>query len=850
MIPRLGCPSPEELRRLLLGQIPDPEGETLAQHLEGCDECSARVDSIEADDTLIEAARAGAVTLSSQIELEVGNELHAPSSEMWRLNTPASAARTGVFDSSSASPNGSVEVKVEDYAFLAPAQEPDELGRLAHYRILKLLGDGGMGIVFQAEDINLKRKVALKVMKPTVAENSQYRQRFLREARAAAALEHDHVVTIYQVGEDGGVAFFAMQWLKGRSLEEHLQGTGVQRVAQVLHLGQQMACGLAVAHAAGLIHRDVKPANIWLEAGAVGRIKILDFGLVHDVDADAALTQSGMIMGTPSYMAPEQAGGEKIDHRADLFSLGVIFYRMLTGRLPFQGKNTMAILRSLMLDEPPALPIGDVCRALSDLVMQLLAKDPQARPASAQAVVERLRDIERQLPNQVVTELTITPSEPQTFQVGAESTIAPPEPVILPRPVRGRRLVGVAVALLLLLPLSYFFGGSAVRFATDKGELVVRIDDPSVEVAVMQNGVVVQDKTTRRTFVLTAGDGEVEVFEKDSGLKLTTRKFSLARGGKEIVAVELAQQLAPKFEPQHPEREQPIIGSDRAAAEWVLSLGGRITFSQGGQEKEVMAVKDLPTGNLQVTEVNLEGVKGVDDDGLKKLQGLPQLKILSLIDTRITDVGLEHLQKLTQLRYLRLSVTQISDAGLKHLQGLSQLWFLDVAATKVSDTGLSHLQKLTRLGSIDLTGSRITDNGLKHLQGLKSLHEIALINTAIGDAGLEHLQKLTTLRSIYLSGTLVSDAGLVHLQNLNELTLLHLMDTTIGDKGLAHLQKLTELVVLRLNNTQVSDAGLVSLKPLTRLRELDLTGTKVTALGIAALRKALPQCRNLSPASK
>jgi len=286
--------------------------------------------------------------------------------------------------------------------FLAPPQGPGELGRLGTYRILKLLGAGGMGMVLHAEDLVLKRAVALKVIRPELVKSTDARQRFLREARAIAAIEHRHIVHIYQVAEDRGVPYLAMPFLKGESLEARLKRERKLSVADSVCIGRQIAEGLAAAHKNELIHRDIKPGNIWLEAQDDPRqprdgVKILDFGLARAAAGDDVhLTKTGAILGTPAYMAPEQARAEKVDARCDLFSLGAVLYRMLTGTLPFKGKDTMSQLMSLTADTPRPLREAnpDVPPSLADLVMRLLAKEPDGRPPSAHAVADALAAIE------------------------------------------------------------------------------------------------------------------------------------------------------------------------------------------------------------------------------------------------------------------------------------------------------------------------------------------------------------------------------------------------------------------------------------------------------------------------
>jgi serine/threonine protein kinase len=290
-------------------------------------------------------------------------------------------------------------------ALLRPPQAPDELGRLGNHRIFEILGHGGMGVVFKAEDLQLKRRVALKAMLPGIAASASNRQRFLREAQAAAALEHDHIVPIYQVGEDNGVPFLAMQLLKGESLDNRLRRAVRLPVADVLRVGRETAEGLAAAHAQGLIHRDVKPANIWLEAlpaepggpATRFRVKILDFGLARTMAGAGQLTQSGAILGTPAFMAPEQAAGKPVDGRCDLFSLGCVLYQASTGMLPFQGTDPISTLMAVAMEHPrpPHQVFPEVSPALSDLIVRLLAKSPAERPPSALALRAALAAIEQ-----------------------------------------------------------------------------------------------------------------------------------------------------------------------------------------------------------------------------------------------------------------------------------------------------------------------------------------------------------------------------------------------------------------------------------------------------------------------
>jgi tRNA A-37 threonylcarbamoyl transferase component Bud32 len=275
-----------------------------------------------------------------------------------------------------------------------------------------------MGAVLLADDPLACRRVALKVMRPELASEPGGRQRFLREARLAAGLEHDHIVPIYQVAEaavegQGLVPYIAMPLLKGETLQARVEREPRLSVAEVLRIGREIAEGLSAAHEKGLVHRDIKPANVWLEArpgepgssshggGLAGspRVKILDFGLAREVGGVEQITRARSLLGTPAFMSPEQVNGEALDARSDLFSLGAVLYQMATGQMAFHGPSLTAVLRAVGEDDPappdrlnPELP-----PELAELIVRLLAKDRESRPASARAVADELRAIEASL---------------------------------------------------------------------------------------------------------------------------------------------------------------------------------------------------------------------------------------------------------------------------------------------------------------------------------------------------------------------------------------------------------------------------------------------------------------------
>lgn len=269
------------------------------------------------------------------------------------------------------------------------ASLPAQIGR---YRIVERIGRGAMGVVYSAEDEVIGRPVALKVLMADLESDPETRARFYREAQAAARLLHPNVITVFDAGEDQGRSFIAMQLLEGAPLGEYLRRSDALPLERKLDLMIQICEGLAAAHAQGIVHRDLKPNNLFVQSD--GLLKILDFGVARI--ADSSMTAAGAMLGTPDYMAPEQARGTTVDARSDIFSTGAVFYFMLAGRKPFPGPDLPSVLRQLQFEEPLPLPANAAPAELIAIVMQAMAKDPDQRPARVEELLAALVRFRRQ----------------------------------------------------------------------------------------------------------------------------------------------------------------------------------------------------------------------------------------------------------------------------------------------------------------------------------------------------------------------------------------------------------------------------------------------------------------------
>ncbi len=372
MIARNECRS-LPLAALLDDSLGDAEQTRLTDHLDRCDSCRSRLEEMAAD---------------QQWWTETKYSL-AACTDLATLGPD----RTAIHERSVAT-KSAPELRSSQHWVAALLEKPDRdnvLGMLDGITVYDVIGQGGMGVVLRGKDERLNRWLAIKLLSPMLASNGASRQRFFREAQAAASIVHPNIVPIYAVSAEEKIPYIVMPLVGGGSLEQRLIKDGPMPITQVLAFGLQVAEGLVAAHQQGIVHRDIKPANLLLDEGGF-RVMLTDFGLARALD-DASLTASGMVAGTPQYMSPEQAAGRSVDHRTDIYSLGAVMYALATGRPPITGSSTMEVLRKLGEQSPrPIAELNETYpRWFQRLIDLLMSRRVETRIATASEAAELLR---------------------------------------------------------------------------------------------------------------------------------------------------------------------------------------------------------------------------------------------------------------------------------------------------------------------------------------------------------------------------------------------------------------------------------------------------------------------------
>jgi serine/threonine protein kinase len=734
------CLNEAEIQRCAGGSLPGAEQSAAEQHLLDCADCAARVAAVRPAVPSTEVAfRAGTrVTLADAPQPGSNSKDHSDSdfssvvparSISYGEPSPAppslddflaSLSRSGLLspldiatlrERSHSDPavndvNSLIgwlvkEHKLTPYQAQILARGKGGALILGNYVILEKLGQGGMGTVFKARHRRMNRLVALKVLPAALANVPEAIARFQREVQAAATLHHPNIAIAHDADEAAGVHFLVMEFVDGPTLAAYVKASGPLPLAAAVRLAAQTARGLAAAHAAGIVHRDVKPSNLMVNRQ--GQLKILDLGLAQfhgeqrTTEDGSDVTRTGSVMGTVDYMAPEQARDSKsVDHRADMYSLGCTLYFLANGAPPAPPGSAAEKLLWHQTIQPP--PLDSVCPhappRLTELVARLVAKDPEDRPATMDEIAAELEACAAEFPagqaELAIGAIALAHDHTSSTMGGTgiqatlreldppRSSAPAPQPapsaasLIAPPPPRRPRPNWLGPVCLI--------GGLATLAAVIAAPYINR---PTAELPGGPS--------------LPSGLGTAQVIPGDTPIT-----------------------KPPAASPHAPYQ---------ALLDWVFRNGGSISAVTGkGQQLALMTESTLPDQPLEIVGIRLQGT-GVSDDELKQLAQVPGLRELSLADTKITDDGLAHLQALRKLTHLDLSQTGVTSAGLVHLARLAQLVELHLQETKVTDPGLTRLAGLAKLERLYLSDTAVTDVGIEQLAALPALKLVTLHGT-------------------------------------------------------------------------------------------------------------------------
>ncbi|MEM6689000.1 MAG: protein kinase [Planctomycetota bacterium] len=798
------CPTTETLIGLIEERLDPSLSDTIAMQVEQCQKCRETLQRLSGELHNIDDR------IARRDPVITGH----PEDPQWLKQLRA------------AGPPGSTrEVKADENwrTLLHPPIDDDEMGRIGGLPVFELIGQGGMGIVLRGIDPKLHRPVAIKIMRQTLATQPRYRERFFREARAMAAIDHPHVVPVYHVGEHQGMPFMVMKLLNGQSLGQRLAEVGTMDTASLGSLADQATCALSAAHGYGLVHRDIKPSNLFLESPN-DNVRVLDFGLARSDDQESSMTQPGDLLGTPAYMSPEQARGEELDCRSDWFSLGVVLYEAACGRTPFSGNSSLSTLARLMSDQPESLKHvrPSIDDEFNDRVMQLLEKNPDERHPWPAAKPEL------------------------TSETAARSW---------------RRPMGLVVAGLLLLACVTGLASTFMTIETPLGtvrlEFADGVDPSRVRVRLTSRGDVhivgSQSSSEEDDFrvVVSEGTYTAELLNDDSRLKLDQESITVVEDEVETLRITIVET---EFDPTSLD---PITAQESLA--WIVRVGGRYSLSEDPKDMltKIVQLEDKPH---QIFAVDLLGCD-IEDEDLWNLRGFSSINHLAIGRKKITG-SLPPSDENPR--------TQLSPAAFEYLAMLDFKWIKDlqVIGVPVGRVGLKSIAKLASLRSLLISQGNLQDEDLQSLSEHPSLVQLALTDCGITGIGLQNLAELP-LQFFSFADRRMSLDKIEELPDWPSLKRLSLNGMSTCDlperviKSIGQRKQLRELSLIQFTNadsdmffplTQMSDLTSLSLiaipgvddvflakalKTEKALTSIDLRRSNVTDDGVRALAEAI-----------
>lgn len=694
------CLSDSQILQYLIHDLNSEELQRCSTHLDHCASCQKRIE-IQAEDD----------------ELKVWQHCHQrQQDEEGSAKQPFSEDRIDrLFRSTISSIQQSAppaENSIQHPANSFSPPEEEAIRTIGNYRLVEQIGQGGMGVVYRASHIHLKKPVVVKLILSNRWDNKVPIQRFYREMQVIGALDHPNIVKATDAGEIDGTCFLVMEYLDGHDVKSILKAEGKIPITSACYLLRQVANGLQYIHNHQLIHRDIKPSNIFLTVD--GQVKILDLGLAGLIEGECSdLTDSDCIMGSVYYMAPEQAQSVKsIDHRADIYSLGCAFYQMLTGRPPFKKPSQLETILAHRENPPPHLrvPIPEIPPVLEDLFQSMMKKDPAERIQTMAEVVEILDHFLNEQ-----TDLVLSESSETRFTESQE----------LRELCNNARLSPAIEALQQTASTQYQLRNKPARLR-------------------------------RNTLISSVFISCVLVSSAVSLWYLISASASTPPAQSTLTPEE-DEQLIP-----HPELE-------RKAAISLLGHGCALVIS--GRKEPVYRLEDLPAHDFYIAQIDFKP-QPVTPEMLAPLKDLSKLEELSLANCQIAPHSLDALQGMLSLENLDVQTSGITDSDLATISSLQNLSNLSIHKNPdLTDQGLQHLSHLKKLQSANLARlKKVTDNGVTFLRTNPRLRWLNLEDTQITDESVPALLQLHGIQKLYLKQTGISENRFLELKkNLTRL---------------------------------------------------------------------------------